>query len=108
MNFHRVFLLAFPHRGPQLHRNLGRKGDEVICKVLNLRERQRLFKYFFGLHLFNQSRVLIDIEVSGLVNVSIIKYVLDSHLTFVILNKIIERYRRLEAYETTGKIKENR
>ena len=89
---------------PQLHHSLGGQSNEVVGKVLALVIVQFIGEDLAGLHLLNQSAVLIDVEASGLVDLTLVKNHLDRNLTLVVLHEVVEGHSSLETDEAGGKV----
>jgi hypothetical protein len=57
-----------------------------------------------AVHLLDESTVVVDVEITSLFDVAVIENHLDSDLTLVVLDEIVERNASLKADEATSKV----
>ncbi len=100
--------VALAEHLPQLHHCLGRQGDEVVGKVLALSLGKLTLEDLAGLHLLDEGAVLVDVEVTGLVDLALVKNHLDRDLTLVVLHEVVEGHRSLETDEASSKVEDGR
>ena len=89
---------------PQLHDSLGRQRNEVVSKVDALLLSQLSLEHVAAVHLLDESTVVVDVEIISLLNLALVKNHLDSDLTLVVLDKIVERNASLKAHEATSEV----
>ena len=87
------------------------KGDDTdieVGKVLALSIGKVALEDLTSLHLLDEGAVLVDVEVTGLVHLTVVKNHLDRDLTLVVLHEVVEGHRSLEADEAGGKVEDGR
>ena len=97
-------VLGVAKDGPQLHANLSRDGKEVFAKVLHPSVIQLVLEDTSSGHLLDKSSVLVDAEVLGLVDLAIVKDLLDGDLMLVLAHEVAESNSSLETEEAASKV----
>ena len=97
-----------PDDSPQLHGHLGRQGNEVVGEVLHLVIGEVTVVTLGSIDLVDHGSVLIHAPVGSQLDATVIEKVLDSDLTLVVLNEVVEGNSGLKPDESGSQLVDDR
>ena len=104
--YHVGNVVGITEDSPKFHSNLGRKGNKVVSKILNLVTGQILLEDGFSLKLLHHSGVVIDTPLGSLLDLALVEKVIDANLPSVVSNKVAKSYGSLETKESSSKVEQ--